>query len=173
MSKLVTCKTCEKEIAKAAKVCPHCGAKNAKSGWFLKALAAYIAIAIIWSLLKGPSVDVGQRPERAAFDGLAPMDYRAAALGQLEAGTLVALNGVVTQLSGGTEAVVSMGNPLAGRVDGLVHLKFDSKPQILQGDYLAIFGRYVEPIDPLNLLGDERPVPSIAVDYYDNVFDTP
>ena len=28
MSKLVECKTCKKEVAKGAKVCPHCGQKN-------------------------------------------------------------------------------------------------------------------------------------------------
>lgn len=30
MSKLTTCKACGKEIAKSAKTCPHCGAKNKK-----------------------------------------------------------------------------------------------------------------------------------------------
>ena len=28
MAKLVACKTCKKEVAKNAKVCPHCGQKN-------------------------------------------------------------------------------------------------------------------------------------------------
>ena len=32
MSKLIKCKTCEAEIAKNAKTCPHCGAKNKSKG---------------------------------------------------------------------------------------------------------------------------------------------
>lgn len=39
MKKLVPCKTCGAEIAKSAKKCPHCGAKNAPSAfWLIAAL---------------------------------------------------------------------------------------------------------------------------------------
>ena len=49
---LKTCKVCEKEIAKNAKVCPHCGAKIKKAfykkPWFI-ILAVIIVIAAISS----------------------------------------------------------------------------------------------------------------------------
>lgn len=32
-SKLIYCKCCGAEIARSAKVCPRCGAKNKKNGW--------------------------------------------------------------------------------------------------------------------------------------------
>ncbi len=48
--KLKTCSTCEKEIAKNAKVCPHCGGKVKKPFykrvWFI-ALAVIVVIGII------------------------------------------------------------------------------------------------------------------------------
>ena len=40
MSKLVNCKTCEKEVSKSAKKCPHCGAKL-KMGFFMKLIILF------------------------------------------------------------------------------------------------------------------------------------
>lgn len=49
-SKMKTCKACGAEIAKSAKVCPHCGAKNKKHrlwGIFLVVLGIIIFISAI------------------------------------------------------------------------------------------------------------------------------
>lgn len=49
MAKLITCKTCGKEVAKSAKKCPHCGARL-KMGFFQKALigiGAFIVLIIV------------------------------------------------------------------------------------------------------------------------------
>lgn len=49
MAKMITCKTCGEEIAKSAKVCPHCGAKNKKPTGclvFLCILFALMAVVI-------------------------------------------------------------------------------------------------------------------------------
>ena len=47
--KLSICKSCGKEIAKSAKVCPHCGAKNPKpiftKWWFWLAIVIAIGVA--------------------------------------------------------------------------------------------------------------------------------
>ena len=51
MEKMVTCKSCGKEIAKSAKACPECGAKNKKpifKKWWFWVLVV-IVIAIIGS----------------------------------------------------------------------------------------------------------------------------
>lgn len=50
MAKLVTCKSCGKEIAKTANRCPHCGARQhqvAMTFVYLIILAAIIAIAYV------------------------------------------------------------------------------------------------------------------------------
>jgi len=47
-SKMIVCKACEKEIAKSAKVCPHCGAKNKRpiftKWWFWVVVVLFIGI---------------------------------------------------------------------------------------------------------------------------------
>ena len=52
-NKMTTCKTCGKEMAKNAKVCPHCGAKNKKPiftrPWFIAIVVIIIIIAAITS----------------------------------------------------------------------------------------------------------------------------
>lgn len=47
--KLITCKACGQEIAKSAKACPHCGAKNKKpifKKWWLWAIIVVLIISI-------------------------------------------------------------------------------------------------------------------------------
>lgn len=46
-NKLILCKSCNKEIAKNAKTCPHCGAKNKKKHYWLIAIIAIIILACI------------------------------------------------------------------------------------------------------------------------------
>lgn len=52
-NKMTTCKTCGKEMAKSAKVCPSCGAKNKKpfftKPWFI----AIVALIIIGAIASG------------------------------------------------------------------------------------------------------------------------
>lgn len=55
MSKLISCKSCGKEIAKSAKACPHCGAKQ-KPGCLRIALSVFlifIGIGLVGSALSG------------------------------------------------------------------------------------------------------------------------
>ncbi|APM40172.1 hypothetical protein [Clostridium kluyveri] len=47
MSKMKLCKTCQKEIARSAKICPHCGAKNKRSKLKTFAIGAIIFIIFI------------------------------------------------------------------------------------------------------------------------------
>lgn len=49
-AKMISCKSCGKEIAASAKACPECGAKNKKpiyKKWWIWAIIAVVAIAII------------------------------------------------------------------------------------------------------------------------------
>ena len=50
MSKLISCKSCGEQIAKGAKSCPHCGAKNKKpfyKKWWFLLIVIIFAIGII------------------------------------------------------------------------------------------------------------------------------
>ena len=50
MSKMKKCKTCGQPIAKSAKICPNCGAKNKKSritGWLFLLIIAVIIFVIV------------------------------------------------------------------------------------------------------------------------------
>ncbi len=52
MAKMIYCKTCGAQIAKNAKTCPHCGARNKKHG-FLKILLAVIILGGIGGAVSG------------------------------------------------------------------------------------------------------------------------
>ncbi len=54
MEKMIKCKACDKEIAKSAKVCPHCGKKQKKKGVGLIAIVL-ITIGVIWAISDGAS----------------------------------------------------------------------------------------------------------------------
>lgn len=45
--KLIECKSCGETIAKSAKVCPHCGARQKKSKWWIFVIVAILLIAAI------------------------------------------------------------------------------------------------------------------------------
>lgn len=56
MAKLVRCRTCGKEIAKNAKICPHCGAKR-KKPIILYAILIIFGLALIGSIFGGKTAD--------------------------------------------------------------------------------------------------------------------
>ena len=47
MSKLINCSSCDKEISKSAKVCPHCGESNKKTSYFKIIFVSVLAVIII------------------------------------------------------------------------------------------------------------------------------
>lgn len=53
MSKMIKCKTCGADIAKSAKVCPHCGAKNKKKHNIIGSIFLVLGIVLIISALFG------------------------------------------------------------------------------------------------------------------------
>lgn len=57
MGKMTVCKTCEKEVAKSAKICPHCGAKlkGGKLKFVIGGFIALIIIIIIFAISGGNS----------------------------------------------------------------------------------------------------------------------
>lgn len=65
MAKLTVCKVCGNQVAKGAKVCPHCGAKVKKPPIILIVLGVFILIGIIGSALGGGG-DEDNLPENAS-----------------------------------------------------------------------------------------------------------
>lgn len=51
-SKSIKCKSCEKEVSKSAKTCPHCGEKLKKGFWW-KFLLAWVVLAVIVRMSTG------------------------------------------------------------------------------------------------------------------------
>ena len=45
--KMCECKTCKQQIARNAKTCPHCGAKNKKANPVIWVIVAIVALLII------------------------------------------------------------------------------------------------------------------------------
>ena len=56
MSDLKKCPSCEKEVAKSAKVCPHCG-KKLKMGMFLKLIIGIVVIVVVVIVAQPSSED--------------------------------------------------------------------------------------------------------------------
>lgn len=52
-NKMTTCKTCGKEMAKSAKVCPSCGAKNKKTFFTKPWFIVIVALIIIGAIASG------------------------------------------------------------------------------------------------------------------------
>lgn len=68
MDKLVKCKSCGEEIAKNAKVCPHCGAKQKKPvvlGVVLVIIGIILLVAAFGEISDKPhSADNTQKPSQ-------------------------------------------------------------------------------------------------------------
>lgn len=58
-NKMTTCKTCGKEMAKSAKVCPSCGAKNKKPFFTRPWFIAIVALIIIGAIASGGKSESG------------------------------------------------------------------------------------------------------------------
>jgi hypothetical protein len=71
MSNLVECKSCGKEVAKGAKVCPHCG-KKLKMGLFLKLVIGIVGLSILGTILAPSSEDLISEVKSAQVTNINP-----------------------------------------------------------------------------------------------------
>ena len=68
---MIACKVCGKEIAKSAKTCPHCGARNKKKRSFIKfalIALAVVGIVIVVAIVAGGSKQSKQISELTCDD---------------------------------------------------------------------------------------------------------
>jgi hypothetical protein len=68
---IAACKACGKDVAKSAKVCPHCG-KKLKMGMMLKALLGIVAIIVVGALVSPSAEDELNELRNAQASGLSP-----------------------------------------------------------------------------------------------------
>jgi hypothetical protein len=61
MAKMTACKTCSKEVAKSAKVCPHCGAKL-KMGFFKKAFLGIVGFIVLIAIIANLGSKDSEKP---------------------------------------------------------------------------------------------------------------
>ena len=73
-AKLVPCKSCGKEVAKGAKVCPHCGAKL-KMGFMMKLGIVVVGLVVIGVIARPSKEDINK--ELAQVEQAAPADLQA------------------------------------------------------------------------------------------------
>lgn len=76
MNKMVKCKSCGQEIAKSAKVCPHCGArqkKNVALGIILLVVGIFLFVSGIIGFDSSNSQDVNETTSGEGFSQSAPV----------------------------------------------------------------------------------------------------
>lgn len=172
MTKLTTCKTCEKEVAKSAKSCPHCGAKL-KSGWFAKiVLVFFVFILLVIFIGEGGSGGriKGEKPAEDAYKNVVLFDYKKAMLNQYPKGEMLAFTGEVNQIVLEKNALFATKKLSFGSYAGdSVYLMFEEKPQLIDDEKACINGRYIGTKKYETVLGAEKEVPVIQVDYYNQV----
>ncbi len=174
MSALIACKTCGKEIAKSAKSCPHCGAPNKKSNSIVRILVTVVAIFVVFVVIGGifgskshKGQNLAAKPTDAAYGSAQALDYRKATLAQIPKETLLSFSGEIVQIVSSDGARISTkqhGN--FGFAGDDVFLSFDEKPQLVEKDIVRIHGRYDGTKTYKTVLGAERVVPQVVVDYY-------
>jgi len=137
-NKMCTCKACGQEMAKSAKTCPHCGAKNKKANPLLVGIIALVALIVIVGAAGGSDepVKVGENTTPAttlASDSQA--DKSTFAVGEI-----AELKDVQVSLVGVTESAGSSFNtPNEGNVFVLCEFEItnNSKEEIAVSSMLS------------------------------------
>jgi hypothetical protein len=80
MSKLINCKSCAKEVASSAKVCPHCG-KKLKMGMMMKLLILGVIIIIV--IVVGMPSDDDIAKEITTIENSQPSDIDSYEMGEM------------------------------------------------------------------------------------------
>ena len=104
MNKLIKCKSCGAEIAKNAKACPHCGAKNSPGclGTILGVLLLFFGITVIIGMLAGGGDDPSISPD--PNDTNTPSNSSPATNDSFGVGDRVEMNDIYVTLENVTES---------------------------------------------------------------------
>lgn len=127
--KMIACKACGQEIAKSAKNCPHCGAKNKKGNPIVTGIIVIVALIIIIAATSGD-----KEPTRVDNNGTSTNQETVAEAEKKEetnrfhVGETAKLNDVLVALVGVTENTGSSFNtPAEGNVFVLCEFDIDNQ----------------------------------------------
>ncbi len=113
--KMYECKTCKQQIARSAKVCPYCGAKNKKVNPLFLAIIGFVALIIIISAAGGNNepIKVGDNSTQTGTTATVSQGDR----NTFTVGEIAELRNVQVSLVGVTESIGSSFNyPSEGNV---------------------------------------------------------
>lgn len=182
--KIINCKACGAEIAKSAKTCPHCGAKNKKSLfkrlWFWLIVVAVLFVSCVGSSEPaGPAqpelseVEYKAACEKIEFDTLArnPENY---------SGNLYTFTGEVVQvLDSGSHWELRVNVTPVTYDDGDVayyedtiyvyYYPSEGEDKILEEDIITIYGQCAGEESYVSIFGETITLPKINAMYYELV----
>lgn len=188
MAKMTKCKTCGADIAKSAKVCPHCGAKNKKFPLIpiiIVAVVLLFAVGIFGSDSNEPERGGGYSMENPKYAGLSREEYMSqcatmsygvsyasvARNPDYYKGQLITTTGKVIQvLEDGQEVQMRLQEETDNWEDDFTWYVFytraNGEPRILEGDTMTVYGESVGTVSYEAVLGNTVTIPAILMKYH-------
>ena len=175
-SKLKECKTCGAEIAKSAKNCPYCGAKNKRQNgvtWGLVSIILVISLLVscIGGLSDDSSGEIEQNMTKSEFiDSCKKISYEELKRNPDDyEGEHIKVTVRVEQVVDDTDIRAYSGendNPeLWFENEYLLKDKRKEGDNIIEGDVLKIYGTYLGMKTVYRVIGGTDKVPTIAIKY--------
>ena len=179
MAKMTVCKACGKEIAKSAKACPNCGAKQ-KHHRFLFFLVIVVIVVIAVAAMGGnssPSPSSKSKytsmSETEVRSGSKAVNYEDVARnpGKYK-GSLVTFTGKVIQVVEGNTVVlrITQDNPEEYFSSDTWYVTYKAPAgasKILVDDRMTVFGECTGTTSYKSVLGNQITIPSMILLYYD------
>ena len=173
MAKMIYCKTCGEQIAKSAKTCPHCGARNKKHGFLKFLLALVILGAVGGAFTRGNGFrkfSPGSRPAPAAAAKETAGETAAAAETAAGAETSAAATEAAGDSDGVTpelkEFLDSYEEFMNEYCDFLDHYDSDDLSQLME--YTSLMQKYAEYAEKADAY-DEKDMSNADLKYYIDV----
>ena len=179
-SKTTTCKICGKEIAKSAKICPACGAKNKKpiyKRWWFIVLIIIVVLIILFSALGGSSAEDNEAVQNAKalsqeefIKTCNTVDYKSLARNpEKYEGEAITINVRVEQIV--TDTMIRAYSGTDDDPDFWYDDEYiledvrDNGENLIEGDVITINGIYLgtETVD--RAIGGSDDVPAVAILY--------
>lgn len=179
-------KTCGADIAKSAKVCPHCGAKNKKpifKQWWFWVLVVFIVLIVTVSP-GGDNTTVGYQ-WNSEYKNLSRNDYMGqcvtASYGltysevarnpDYYTGNLIAVTGKVIQvLENGQDVQLRLQEESSNWEDDFTWYVFytltEGEGRILEGDNMTAYGECVGTVSYEAVFGNTVTIPAIIMKYH-------
>lgn len=181
-SKTIICKHCGAEIAKSAKVCPHCGGKNKKPVfkrvwfWLLLIVLVFLILAIAGSgnqyKLSDDSSNMSEADYKSACEEVTYKELAKNA--DKYEGKKLKFTGQVQQVaydseSGESEYLVAVTKDEYDFYDDNIYLYYNvgSKEKIIEEDIIAIYGEGSGEKSYTSVLGASITVPAVTAVYVD------